>query len=108
MADRPLIWLHGEVKSPPFSTTARVAAGVLLRRLQRGDRLGLPFSRPMPTIGPQCHELRVNDADVTWRLLYRTDPDAVVLLEVFAKKTASTPSTIIDRCRARLRRYDEL
>jgi hypothetical protein len=33
--DEPLVWLHGEVKSPPFSIAARIEAGVLLRRLQK-------------------------------------------------------------------------
>ncbi|HET7699063.1 MAG TPA: hypothetical protein VFK57_25315 [Vicinamibacterales bacterium] len=38
-ADKPLVWLHGEVRTPPFSTEARIEAGTLLRRLQRGERL---------------------------------------------------------------------
>jgi hypothetical protein len=33
-ADVPLVWLEGEVKTPPFSETARTEAGFLLRRLQ--------------------------------------------------------------------------
>jgi len=41
-ADRPVVWLRGEVKSPPFSKEARIEAGFLLRRLQRGEVLGLP------------------------------------------------------------------
>ena len=104
--DRPLLWLHGEVKTPPFSTDARIEAGLLLRHLQRGDKLSLPHSRPMPSIGPRCHELRVPDEDVTWRLVYRLDPDAVVIAAVFAKKTPATPKTIIDTCQQRLRLYD--
>ena len=59
--DKPLVWLHGEVKSPPFSRPARLEAGFLLRKLQRGDMLSMPHARPMPSIGPQCHELRVHD-----------------------------------------------
>ena len=62
MSDRPLVWLQVEVKTPPFSAKARIEAGVLLRRLQRGDRVTLPHSRPMPSIGVRCHELRVPDA----------------------------------------------
>jgi phage-related protein len=105
-ADRPLVWLHGEVKSPPFSGTARLEAGLLLRRLQRGERLAMPHSRPMPSIGPNCHELRVNDGDVTWRIIYRIDRDAIVIAAVFSKKTASTPERIVQTCRRRLREYD--
>lgn len=61
----------------------------------------------MPVIGRRCHELRVPDADVTWRILYRVDADAVIVLEVFAKKTRATPKTIIDSCQNRIRAYDE-
>jgi hypothetical protein len=49
--DKPLIWLHGEVKTPPFTLEARIEAGILLRRLQQGESLGMPQSRPMPSIG---------------------------------------------------------
>jgi phage-related protein len=106
--DKPLVWLHGEVKTPPFSSTARLEAGVLLRMLQRGDRLGMPASRPMPSVGARCHELRVVDETVTWRIMYRLDEDAVVILEVFAKKTGQTPKHVIDTCKARLKRYDSV
>ena len=60
-ADKPLVWLRGEVKTPPLSAAARLEAGTLLRRLQAGDKLSTPHSRPMPSIGPRCHELRVVD-----------------------------------------------
>lgn len=39
-ADKALIWLGGEIKSPPFSVRARIVAGVYLRRLQEGGRAG--------------------------------------------------------------------
>jgi len=104
--DKPLVWLYGEVKSTPFSRTARLEAGFLLRRLQRGDTLSMPHARPMPSIGLHCYELRVNDANKTWRIIYRMDPDAIVICEVFEKKTQRTPKSVIDVCQQRLRRYD--
>ena len=103
-----LVWLRGEVKTPPFSKEARIEAGYLLGLLQRGERLRLPHSRPMPAIGPHCHELRINDSDTTFRLVYRTDPDAVIILEVFKKKTRQTPRTVIEACQRRLREYEYL
>ena len=103
--DKPLVWLSGEVKSPPFSAEARVEAGFLLRRLQRGEGLGLPQSRPMPSVGRGCHELRIVSRDKTWRIMYYVDRDAVVILEVFAKKTRGTPKQVVDVCKARLRDY---
>lgn len=105
---KPLVWLRGEVKTPPFSGEARIEAGYLLRLLQRGESLALPHSRPMPAIGPRCHELRINDPAGAFRIMYRADPDAVIILEVFSKKTKQTPRSVIDACKRRLRDYDWL
>lgn len=103
--DKPLVWLHGEIKTPPFSAEARIEAGVLLRRLQRGENIPLPQSRPMPDIGKACRELRIRDENRTWRIMYHVDTDAIVVLEVFAKTTPQTPKSVIKTCKARLRLY---
>lgn len=105
--DKPLAWLHGEVKTPPFGKAARIETGYLLRELQRGKALLMPHSRPMPAIGARCHELRVIDEGLTWRIVYRVDPDAIVIAEVFAKKAAKTPAAVLDACRRRLKEYDD-
>jgi phage-related protein len=106
---KALVWLHGEVKTPPFSTEARRAAGFLLRLVQSGTSLAMPISRPMPGIGARCHELRIRDAGqrVIWRLIYRIDDDAIIIGEVFAKKTQKTPTSVIDACKRRFRLYDD-
>ena len=106
--DKPLVWLHGEVKSPPFSDAARREAGFLLRMLQQGESIGMPHSRPMPQVGSRCHELRINDAGVTWRIVHRLDQDAIVILEVFEKKTRRTPKAVIAICKDRTKQYDAL
>jgi len=105
--DKPLAWLHGEIKTPPFSTEARIEAGTLLRRLQRGEALGLAHSKAMPGIGSACHELRVADKDHQWRIICRVDDDAIVIAEVFAKKRRKTPRGVIERCEKRLKAYDK-
>ena len=89
---KPVIFLSGEIKTPPFGASARQDAGNALRRLQEGDSLSLPLSRPMPSIGRRCHELRI--------------ADAVLVAAVFAKKTEQTPIREIDNCKARLAKYD--
>ena len=103
--EKPLIWLHGEVRTPPFSHTGRIEAGYLLRQLQMGKKLSLPHSRPMPSIGSRCHELRINDENGTWRIVYRIDDDAIIVLDVFNKKTQKTPKEVIDNCKRRIRLY---
>jgi len=60
----------------------------------------------MPSVGPRCHELRVNDGTSTWRILHRIDSDAILILEIFKKKTGKTPKSVIDTCQRRAQRYD--
>ncbi|MGG6265095.1 type II toxin-antitoxin system RelE/ParE family toxin [Leptolyngbya sp. AN03gr2] len=104
--DKPLVWLRGEIKTPPFSQEARLEAGFLLRRLQQGENLELPHSRPMPSIDAHCHELRIRDIDKNWRIIYRIDDDAILIVEVFNKTTRTTPDQIIENCQKRLSKYD--
>jgi phage-related protein len=104
---KPLAWLHGEIKTPPFSEQGRKEAGELLRLLQEGESLGMPQAEPLPIVGPRCGALRVRDRGHNWRIMYRVDSDAVLVLEVYAKKTRRIPQEIIDRCKRRLRDYDE-
>jgi phage-related protein len=99
--------LHGEIKTPPFSQAARLEAGYLLRRLQRGEMIGMPHSRPMPVIGGRCYELRIQDADTTWRIVYRIDLDAIVILDIFNKRTSKTPQPVIQACKRRLNNYED-
>lgn len=96
----------GEIKTPPFSADARVEAGVLLRRLQRGEVLAAPHSRPIPVIGARCHELRIREKNKIWRVVYRTDQDAVIILTVFQKTTRATPLREIENSKRRLSLYD--
>ena len=106
--DKPLVILHGEIKTPPLSAAARIEAGVALRRLQRGENLSMPLSRPMPSVGKRCAELRIVDETVVWRIMYRTDSDAVLIADVFAKKTQATPKSVIALCKKRFAAYDKV
>jgi phage-related protein len=106
MNGKPLMILHGEIKTPPMSESARREAGFHLRRLQQGELLALPHSRPMPNIGSRCHELRINDENRTWRIIYRIEQDAILIVDVFEKKTQRTPRQVIANCQRRLRLYD--
>lgn len=90
-----------------MSTEARREMGFLLRQLQEGENLSLPVSRPMPSIGKACHELRVNDRNKTWRLFYFLDSEAIVILEVDEKKTRQTLKTTIAICQRRLGSYEK-
>jgi phage-related protein len=79
---------------------------------QRGDVLSMPESRPMPSIGPRCHELRVADVEQKreWRVMYYVGRHAIAILDVLQKSTRATPAHVIAGCRRRVtefRKVDE-
>ena len=63
-------------------------------------------SVPLPNVGARCGALRVRDGEHNWRIIYRMDADAVLILEVYAKKTRKIPDAVVGRCQHRLKQYD--
>ena len=108
ITNKPIVWLYGQVKTPLFSAEARVEAGVLLRKLQKGEHLRMPHNRPIPTIGARCFELRIVDKVATWRIMYKIYSDAIVIGEVFKKKDRTTPKKVIEVCKRRYRKFGEV
>jgi phage-related protein len=104
--EKPIVWLADKIKTPPFSSSGRREVGWLLRRLQRGERLEMPHSRAMPSIGRGCHELRVRDENGDWRVVYRVESTAVVVIGMFRKQTRRTPRNVMETCRARFEEYE--
>jgi phage-related protein len=43
----------------------------------------------------------------TWRVVYRIDPDVIVIVSVFSKTTRKTSQHDIDACKQRLQHFDE-
>jgi len=103
--NKPLVWLQSAIKTPPFSNSARIEAGMLLRQLQMGAKIPLPHSRPMPIVGRGCHELRITDESHVWRIMYYIDVDAIVILDVFTKTSNQTPLNVMELCKSRLKLY---
>lgn len=103
-----LRWLHGEIKTPPFTTEGRIEAGQLLGRLQEGESLGMPHSRPLRGVGAGVQELRVRDAGHNWRIVYRVDPTIILIVAVYAKTSATAQDKENAKARKRLAQYDRI
>jgi len=80
---------------------------MLLRYLQNGIPIGMPQAEPLPIVGPRCGAIRVRDVQHNWRIMYRMDIDAIVIVEVYDKKTKKIPEEVIARCQQRLNLYDK-
>jgi len=105
---KEMVWLDDKPKTPPIPSEVRIEAGYLFRLVQAGIPLNLPHNQPMPTIGKNCHELRINSSSGIWRFLYFIDSDAIVSLRSFCKKTPKTPKREIELCKKRLKTYMDL
>ena len=99
---KTLVIIGCSITTPPLAEAARRQIGMLLRFVQAGESLGLPISRPMSVIGPNCHELRLSDEQGEWRVFYHIGIDVVQVLDVLHKTTRSTPKGVIKRCQRRL------
>lgn len=104
--DKKLVWLVEGIKTPPLSRDARIETGYYIRLLQSGELLSLPHSRPMSTLGKKCHELRIQDEKLTWRLFYRIDDDAIVISHWISKKTQKISQKDIALAKSRFKKYD--
>lgn len=80
---------------------------MMLRQLQQGHQLGMPQAEPLPNVGPRCGALRIRDAQHNWRIMVRADADAVLVLDVYSKKSRRIPDEVIARCKDRVKRYDD-
>ena len=64
----------------------------LFAQLAEGENLGMPVSRPMPSVGHGVHELRVKDRSGQYRVFYYTKKaDAILVFHFFKKKTQELP-----------------
>jgi phage-related protein len=102
---RPII-LHPKAREAirKFPKDVRFRLGRGLFRLQLGEQLGMPVSRPMPGVGAGVAEMRVKAADGSFRVFYYTASSrGVLVFHAFAKKTQKTPPLEIELARNRLR-----
>lgn len=87
-----------------FPKDVRVRLGKGLFRLQMGELIGMPDSRPMPGVAAGVSELRVGGADGCFRAFYyAASSRGVLVFHAFVKKTQRTPPMEIELARKRLK-----
>jgi phage-related protein len=87
-----------------FPKEARNRLGRGLFRLQMGEQISMPNSRPMPAVAGGVSELRVKAADGTYRAFYYTASSrGVLVFHAFVKKTQRTPPLELELARKRLK-----
>jgi phage-related protein len=75
-----------------------------LFRLQIGEELQMPSSRPMPIVAPGVAELRVRNENGIYRVFYyAASVRGILVFHAFVKKTQRTPPVEIELARKRLK-----
>ncbi len=87
-----------------FPEDVRRELGKAIFDLQRGETLGMPISRPMPSVAPGAAELRIRDRSGVYRAFYYTSsPRGILVFHAFAKKTRATAKQEIELGKKRLK-----
>ena len=87
-----------------FPEDVRRELGKAIFDLQKGAKISMPLSRPMPSVAAGVEELRVKDHTGAYRVFYYLRlADSVLICHAFAKKTEKTPTHEIALARRRLK-----
>ena len=87
-----------------FPEDVRRELGKAIFDLQRGEVLGMPLSRPMPSVVSGAAELRIRDRSGLYRAFYYTSsPRGILVFHAFTKKTRATPKQDLDLGKKRLK-----
>jgi phage-related protein len=87
-----------------FPDDVRRELGKAIFDLQKGDSLGMPVSRPMPSVAPGVAELRIRDRHGIYRAFYYSlSPRGILVFHAFVKKSQATPGHDLDLGKRRLK-----
>lgn len=87
-----------------FPREVRIRLGRALFRLQLGEKVGMPHSRPMPVVAPGVSELRVRGEDGIFRTFYYAAGEhGVLVIHAFVKETQRTPAAEVETGKRRLK-----
>ena len=87
-----------------FPEEVRRELGKAIFDLQKGERLGMPLSRSLPSVGSGVEELRLKDRSGAYRAFYLARlANAVLVFHAFVKKSQKTPQHEIELGRRRLK-----
>jgi phage-related protein len=82
--------------------------GAILTKLQKGETVGYPDTKPMSVVAKGVFEIRLKDASGIFRAFYLIKTEhGIVVFHSFKKKSQKTPKHEIETARSRLHTYLE-
>ena len=87
-----------------FPINVRKTIGQALLELQKGERLSMPLSRPVKSVGVGVEEIRSKDSNGIYRTFYLARmKNKIIVFHAFIKKTQKTPKKEIQIAKKRLK-----
>ncbi|MDE0118563.1 MAG: type II toxin-antitoxin system RelE/ParE family toxin [Bdellovibrionales bacterium] len=87
-----------------FPVNVRKVIGQAILALQKGERLSMPLSRPVKSVGSGVEEIRSKDSSGIYRTFYLARmKDRIIVFHAFIKKTQKTPKKEIKTAKKRLK-----
>jgi phage-related protein len=82
--------------------------GGVLTRLQKGESIGMPDVRSMPTVGKGAAEIRIGDDSGIYRLFFIVwKSSSILVFHGFKKTSQATPQSEIESGKIRLKNFLE-
>ena len=87
-----------------FPINVRKVIGQAILELQKGEKLSMPLSRPVKSVGSGVEEIRSKDSNGIYRTFYLARlRDRIIVFHAFVKKTQKTPKKEIKTAKKRLK-----
>jgi len=87
-----------------FPGDVRREVGKAIFDLQRGEVLGMPLARKMPSLEAGAAELRIRDRAGIYRVFYYTQSArGILVFHAFVKKSQKVPKNEMDLAKKRLK-----
>ena len=87
-----------------FPINVRKVIGQAILELQKGEKLSMPLSRPVKSVGSGVEEIRSKDSNGIYRTFYLARlRDRIIVFHAFVKKTQKTPKKEIKTVKKRLK-----
>lgn len=104
----PAVTMYGPVRKEILTWPVEVKKdlGSILTRLQKGESVGEPDTKPMKSVANSCYEIRLKAADGIYRAFYILKTElGILVFHSFKKKSQKTPQKEIDTAKARLKEF---
>jgi phage-related protein len=106
---KPVLFYHpAQAEIVSWPPDVKKELGSVLTLLQKGEAVGMPDVRPMPSVARGVSEIRISKSSGAFRAFFVVWTDlGILVFHGFQKKTQATPKIEIETGKRRLKAFLE-